>query len=140
MEFKISLMTAEQYDVVSALWKHIEGIGLSSADSEESISSFLKKNPGLSFVACESARIVGTILCGQDGRRGYIYHLAVHPDFRRRGLGRKLVQRCLDALQEAGINKCHLFVFQNNLTGMAFWKSVGWESRHDISAMSFAIP
>jgi N-acetylglutamate synthase len=139
MEMTISPMTIESYNEVFALWQQTDGVGLSSADSRDAIHSFLEKNPGSSFVSIVDGRIIGTILSGHDGRRGYIYHLTVHPDYRRQGLGRKLVVQCLLTLKEVGIQKCHLFVFQHNASGIAFWKSIGWTLRSDIQAMSMSI-
>lgn len=136
MTLTISPLRIETYDEVLNLWHQCEGIGQSGADSRENIQDFLERNPGMSFVASTEGRIVGTVLTGHDSRRGYIYHLAVHPDLRRQGLGRRLVERCLQVLQEAGILKCHLFVFNNNETGVAFWKSVGWDQRSDLVVMS----
>jgi putative acetyltransferase len=132
-------MIIDSYDEVLALWQQAEGVGLSSADSRDAICSFLKKNPELSFVALKDGRIIGTILSGHDGRRGYLYHIVVHPAYRRRGLGRKLVQQCLHALRDEGIQKCHLFAFRHNTSGIAFWKSIGWTLRSDIWAMSMTI-
>ena len=126
----------ETYDEVLTLWQQCEGIGLSSADSRENIQSYLKRNPGMSFVARTQSLLVGAILAGHDGRRGYIHHLAVHPEWRRQGLGRQLVDRCLQVLKGAGIQKCHLFIFNDNTGGIDFWKSVGWEFRKDISVIS----
>ena len=91
MTITISPFLIEAYDEVFTLWKQSEGVGLSSADSRENIHYFLEQNPGMSFVASAEGRIIGTVLTGHDGRRGYIYHLAVHPDRRRQGLGRTLV-------------------------------------------------
>jgi putative acetyltransferase len=90
----------------------------------------------LSFVAVGDGGIVGAVLAGHDGRRGYIHHLAVHPDWRRHGIGRRLIDRCLGALRDAGINKCHTFVFRDNPGGIAFWKSLGWTPRTDLGLLS----
>ena len=139
MTITIQPFNIEAYEEVLALWKKCEGVGLSGADSRESIHTFLEQNPGLSFVALTEGRIIGTVLVGHDRRRGYIYHLAVNPDRRRQGLGRRLVDRGLQALKEAGIQKCHLFVFKNNESGIVFWKSVGWEQRSDLVVMSKTI-
>lgn len=136
MTITIRSCNIEAYEDVLALWQQCEGIGLSGADSRENVHRFLEQNPGLSFVASAEGRIIGTVLAGHDRRRGYIYHLAVHPDWRRQGLGRRLVDRCLQALREAGIQKGHLFVFKNNEAGIGFWKSVGWERRSDLVVMS----
>jgi L-amino acid N-acyltransferase YncA len=136
MLFTLFPFRIEGYEEIYSLWRQCEGVGLSSADSWENINSFLERNPGMSFVASAEGRIIGTVLAGQDGRRGYIYHLAVHPEWRHQGLGRTLVGRCLKALKEAGIQKCHLFVFNDNSSGLTFWKSVGWEQRVDLVVMS----
>jgi ribosomal protein S18 acetylase RimI-like enzyme len=98
--------------------------------------AFLQKNPGLNFVAIENGKIIGTCLCGSDGRRGYLYHLAVDPSYRRKGIGNALVERTLDALAEQGIQKCHIMVFGTNESGLAFWKNGGWITRPEIVLMS----
>jgi ribosomal protein S18 acetylase RimI-like enzyme len=101
---------------------------------------YLARNPGMSFVACDGGRVVGAVLCGTDGRRGYLHHLAVAAPDRQRGLGRALVQRCLDALAAAGITKCHLFVFAPNIPARNFWTRIGWRLREDIVVMSRQMP
>lgn len=119
-----------------ALWTSTEGVGLSEADSFENIRRFLERNPGLSFVATDNDQLVATILCGHDGRRGLIHHLAVASSLRRRGLGRKLVQRALAALREDGIQKCHLLVFHDNAPGRAFWSGIGAQERSSLGIFS----
>ena len=126
----------QDYDAVLALWQACEGVGLSNADSRESITRYLERNPGQSFIVENDSRFVGTVLRGHDGRRGYIHHLAVHPDYRRRGIGQKLVTRCLAALREDGIQKCHLFVFGENRNGRQFWQEIGWTERVELVLMS----
>ena len=132
----ISTFTIDAYDQVIALWQQAEGVGLNSADSRESIQTYLERNPGMSFIAEQDGTLVGAVLSGHDGRRGYIHHLAVHPNYRWQGIGRKLVDRCLATLQEVGIQKCHLFIFNENVDGICFWESVGWTRRVDIGVMS----
>jgi len=139
MSIEIAPLTIAAYDDVLTLWRQCEGIGLSEADSRESIQAYLQRNPGMSFLATADGDPVGAVLCGHDGRRGYVHHLAVHPRFRRRGIGRQLVDQCLRALQQAGIQKCHLFIFNLNRDGIAFWKDVGWTPRGDISVISKTI-
>lgn len=134
-EFQIGL-----YDDVFALWQEAEGVGLhDDCDSREGIRSYLERNPSMSFVATADGKVVGAVLAGHDGRRGYVHHLAVHPGYRRQGIGRRLVQTCLGALAEAGIRKSHIFIFRDNSDGIAFWKSVGWTPRSDISVISRSI-
>ena len=125
-------MRISDYDRVYALWKKAEGIGLGESDAREAIARFLKRNPNLSVVATAGRRIVGAILCGHDGRRGYLHHLVVSPRLRRKGLGRRLVAVCLDKLHSEGIPKCNLFVFASNASGKAFWRRIGWTVRSDL--------
>jgi putative acetyltransferase len=121
------------------LWQSTEGIGLSASDSLPNITAYLKRNPGMSFVACRNGGVVGAVLCGTDGRRGYLHHLAVHPDFRNRGIGRQLVAHCLKALKEADLPKCHLFLFRSNRSGRVFWEKIGWSLRSDLDVVSITL-
>jgi ribosomal protein S18 acetylase RimI-like enzyme len=109
---------------------------LSSADAFESIATFLQRNAGLSFVAVQHGRLIATILCGHDGRRGLIHHLAVAQTVRRQGIGKALVERALAALRGEGIEKCHLLVFNDNAEGRAFWRAVGAEERTSLGIFS----
>jgi ribosomal protein S18 acetylase RimI-like enzyme len=136
MSLAVREMTIEDYDPVYALWEASEGLGLSDADSKEGIKRFLERNPGLSFVASEGDQIVGAALCGHDGRRGYIHHLSVAKSYRRQGIGKSLVGRCMYALMRIGISKCHLFVFDENQEAIKFWNSVGWTERVELMLMS----
>lgn len=129
-------MHITDYEAVYGLWKNTPGLGLSRADSQGSMDLFFTQNPGLSLVAEKEGQIIGTILCGQDGRRGYLYHLTIRKEERRMGLGRRLIDRALERLKALGINKCHLFVFRENQEGIDFWKGLGWEERLDIQVMS----
>jgi putative acetyltransferase len=128
--------TMDAYHGVYNLWRQSKGIGLSDGDSRESIRRYLARNPKMSFVAKAEGRVVGAVLCGHDGRRGYIHHLAVHPNYQRQGIGHTLVEHALQALRVAGIQKCHLFVFASNPDGIAFWEGMGWTFRREIGVMS----
>jgi ribosomal protein S18 acetylase RimI-like enzyme len=119
-----------------ALWRRTEGMGLSDVDTPDRIAAYLARNPGLSVVAELDGAVVGAALCGHDGRRGYLHHVAVDKDCRRRGLGRTLVQSCLDALGREGITRCHLFVYASNAAGIAFWEHAGWRQRDDLAIFS----
>lgn len=139
MTFQIRPFTMEDYVQVMALWTMCDGIGISRADSMEGIQAFLERNPGLSFVATDGDRIVGAVLCGHDGRRGYLHHLAVHEKWRRQGIGRRLVEECLAGLAREGIQKCHALVRRENQDGMEFWKSEGWVRRRRLRLISKGI-
>jgi ribosomal protein S18 acetylase RimI-like enzyme len=131
---EIRVMTIEDYDSVYKLWSNTAGIGMRSLDdSREGISKFLLRNPTSNFVAVMNNEIVGVILSGHDGRRGYIYHALVTADFRGQGIGKALTEAVYAALKEEGINKIGLVVFKNNEIGNPFWKSQGWEQRTDLN-------
>jgi ribosomal protein S18 acetylase RimI-like enzyme len=129
-------MCTSDYEEVAALWESSPGVGIYPGDDRETIARFLDRNPGLSFVGRDDTELVGAVLCSHDGRRGYITHLAVDAAFRRHGIGRALVERCLDALRREGIAKAHLFVFRTNREAQAFWRRVGWHERDDLVTMS----
>ena len=128
----------EDYAAARALWLATEGVGLGPGDSEAEVHTFLERNAGLSLVAHEGDVVVAAVLCGHDGRRGFLYHLAVAPGHRRRGLGRAIVARCLDALAAAGIRRGQASVFATNAPARSFWASVGGDLRSDL--VVFTIP
>lgn len=136
----IRLMTNADYPAVYALWLSCAGMGLNDLDdSPEGIARYLARNPNTCFVAEEEGRIAGVILCGHDGRRGFIHHTAVHPDFRRRGIARMLVDAALAALKREGIHKAALVVFERNETGNAFWQQQGFTTREDLVYRNLAL-
>jgi N-acetylglutamate synthase len=135
MEVKIGEMQVEDYDDVAALWQRTEGIGLDDDDSREGIATYLVRNPGISQVARAEGRIVAAVLCGHDGRRGYLHHLAVATEYRNKSIGKKLVQACLSRLAYLGIPKCNIFLFDDNDPGRAFWNRAGWNERSDLRVL-----
>ncbi|WP_246369815.1 GNAT family N-acetyltransferase [Saccharibacillus deserti] len=135
-KYKIREMNLNDYLKVFDLWSNTEGMGLSDSDSEESISKFLKRNDGHSFVCTDAEEIIGTILCGHDGRRGFLYHVAVSKEYRKNGIGKRLVESALDSLKKSGIIKCHLMVLGNNKIGNQYWNNAGWIKRDDILIFS----
>ncbi|PNR94754.1 GNAT family N-acetyltransferase [Petrotoga sp. 9PWA.NaAc.5.4] len=132
MEVLYRQATINDYDQMYNLWKNIEGMGLSDSDTKENIEKFLNKNQGLNYICEKEGKIIGTILCGEDGRRGYLYHLAVDKDYRRKGIGTKLVNLVFDNLKKKGIIKCHLFVYYENELGKTFWEKTGWHKRNEL--------
>ena len=137
---EIREMTASDYDKVYALWMSCRNMGFSNLDdSREGVERFLKRNPHTSFVAAEGDGIVGIVMAGHDGRRGYIYHAAVHEDCRGQGVGTRLVEASLQALKADGINKVALLVFKYNETGNAFWERRGFTVRNDVAYRNRAL-
>lgn len=127
-------MSVDDYNAVYNLWLSCSGMGLNDLDdSEEGVRKFLERNPETCFVAENDGMVIGVIIAGNDGRRGYIYHTAVNPLFRGRGIGRKLVESAMNALKEAGINKVALVVFGRNKDGNEFWKKMGFTVREDLT-------
>lgn len=133
-------LTATHLPAVRALWQASKGLTLREADSPEALTRYLARNPGLSVAAFAGGELIAAALCGHDGRRGYLHHVSVHPAHRRRGIGRRLVERCLDRLAAAGIAKCHLFVRADNDAARAFWQRLGWQARDDVEMMSSTRP
>lgn len=133
-------MTADDYDDVHALWMKIHGFGIRSIDdSRAGIARFLKRNPKTSVVAIEDGKIVGSILCGHDGRRGCFYHVCVDEEYRMRGIGKGMVVKAMEALKEEEINKVSLIAFTRNDVGNAFWKQIGWTKREDLNYYEFTL-
>ena len=136
----IRVMTIEDYDEVYALWKKIRGFGIRSIDdSREGVDRFLKRNPTTSVVAEKDGRIVGSILCGHDGRRGCLYHVCVRKGYRRHGVGKAMVVACMEALRKEEINKVTLIAFTKNDIGNAFWNKIGWTEREDLNYYDFTL-
>lgn len=127
-------MTIEDYDGVYALWMTIKGFGIRSIDdSREGIEKFLKRNPSTSVVALDGDRVIGSILCGHDGRRASFYHVCVAESYRKQGIGKKMAAFAMEELKKEGINKVGLQAFVTNEAGNKFWKRVGWTDRVDLN-------
>ena len=133
-------MNIDDYDEMYKLWSNTEGMGLRSLDdSKEGISKFLNRNPNTNFICRIDNKLVGAILCGNDGRRGYIYHAVVHKDFQRKNIGTFLVEKVIEALDREGIKKVALVVYSNNLNGNQFWESLGFIDRPDLVYRNLSI-
>lgn len=122
----IRSMTLADHADVHRIWRNSDGICVVAEDSRAGIGLYLARNRGLCFVATVEGAIVGTVLCGHDGRRGILRHLAVTPAFRKHGIGSALAARCLRALSRQGIGKCNIFVMDGNTSGMRFWRRLGY--------------
>lgn len=129
----IRIMKIEDYEKVYDLWIHTAGMGLNATDdSREGIGKYLSRNPNTCFVAEDNGELVGVIMSGHDGRRGYIYHTTVKKEYRGKGIGKKLVNSALEALEAEGIHKVALVAFENNVSGNIFWERVGFTVRNDL--------
>ena len=127
----------DDYDAALQLWQRVEGLEVAEGDDREGVARFLARNPGVSRVAIDGSAVVGVAMCGHDGRRGHVYHLAVDPAYRRYGLGRRLVKECLDGLRRAGVLRAIILVVDNNFGGAEFWKRADWE--HILGAVPMGV-
>ena len=133
-EIRIQPMTVADYDDVRALWMTIRGFGIRSLDdSPADIRRFILRNPTTSVVARAGNKIVGSILCGSDGRQGALYHVCVAREYRRCGIGTRMVGYCMQQLKLMGINKVSLIAFTSNDAGNAFWNKIGWTKKTDVN-------
>ena len=142
MEKKINIvpMTPEDYDDVRALWMTIRGFGIRALDdSREDIERFIARNPTTSVVARDGNRIVGSILCGSDGRQGALYHVCVAKEYRRRGIGSQMVAFCMHQLRYMSINKVALIAFTTNEAGNAFWNKIGGTKKTNVNYYEFVL-
>lgn len=130
-------MTLGDYEPVMDLLCGTSGVRLRDADSRDATARYLERNPGLSFVAEDGGKLIGCVMCGHDGRRGYLQHLAVAQAYRRRGVGTELVGRCLAALERLGILKTHIDVLVENELAICYWSRQGWKKREDIFRFSY---
>ena len=142
MPADLEIRSFESSDIPDALalWRTADGVVVREADQPGPIRDYLRRHTASSFVAVAGSRVIGTVLCGHDGRRGYLYHLAVERAHRGRGIGRALATRALEALRREGIEKCHLMVVTENADARAFWSALGWQLRSDVVLMSYASP
>jgi len=132
----VRTMTIADYDSVVELMTKTPGVSFRDADSRESTARYLQRNLGLSFVCEVDHQLVGSIMSGHDGRRGYLQHLVVHPTHRRKGIANALVESCLSELEKLGILKSHIDVFKTNTLASTYWESQGWKLRSDIHRYS----
>lgn len=139
-QIEICCMQEKDYEQVRELWMSIKGFSIRSVDdSEEGVLKFLQRNPTTSVVAKADGRIVGSILCGHDGRRAGLYHVCVREEYRKHGIGKRMVEFCLQALREEGISKVSLVAFTNNDIGNAFWTNMGWTKREDLNQYEYTL-
>ena len=139
-EVQLRPLTEEDYDDLRALWMTIRGFGIRALDdSREDVTRFIRRNPTTSVVAVADGRIVGSILCGSDGRQGALYHVCVARNYRRQGIGTRMVGYCMERLREMGINKVALIAFTTNEAGNAFWNKIGWTKKTNVNYYEFVL-
>jgi N-acetylglutamate synthase len=139
MEIQTREFRIDDYNAAIDLWNRVEGLDVAEGDDRETIRRFLAQNRGLSRVAFDGSIMVGAVLCGHDGRRGYIYHLAVDPAYHGRGIGKRLIDECLAGLKRAGLERANILVAKDNPRGLDFWRRCGWEDLEGAAAMGIDV-
>jgi N-acetylglutamate synthase len=135
-DYKIRLMRPADHEEAYRIWKSSPGVNLTLADTKPYIKFYMKRNPGLSFVAVNNTgKVIGTVLAGYDGRRGYIYHVSVIKSWRKKGVGADLMKKCIAGLKKAGMERCSILVDTKNAKAKKFWEKQGWYYRKDLVMM-----
>jgi N-acetylglutamate synthase len=134
-EMVLRNMEVPDYGALMELWSRFPGNTMTGADNPDDFADFLRRNGKYCFVAVAGTAVVGSVMAGNDGRRGYVYHLAVNDELQGRGMGRKLMDACENELRRDGIEKAHLFIYADN-PAISFYEKVGWHRRTDIVTMS----
>ena len=136
INIKIQTVLSGDLEELTGFWRTIDGVGLGQGDDLKSLEQFIRRNPHTCLLIRDEGKVVGSVLGGFDGRRGYIYHLAVSPERRRQGMGRLLMNVVCRELEKQGAHKIHLFVFNGNHDAIGFYQRLGWDRRSDIQVMS----
>lgn len=134
--YRIRPMTLDDYAGVHRLWLD-EGLVLRDSDDRELIGCYLERNPQLSLVTESEVGLEGVLLCGHDGRAGYIHHIAVRDEAQRHGLGQAMLEEAVHQLERRGMSRSHAFVVKENAKGMSFWRKVGWKEREDLQLFTY---
>ncbi len=124
---KIRNLHISDYESVMTIWREADGVEIAEGDSRESIARYIDRNPTTSKVAEHNSQIVAAVLCGHDGRRGIIYHLAVLKEYRNQGIGTQIIKDCLYELKNEGVERVIILVDKSNDSGREFWTRRGWE-------------
>ena len=133
---KIELFTMQYYHEIIALWKR-SGIEVSSSDTRDEIAKMLKRNPDLFLIGKENEKVIAVVMGAFDGRRGYVHHLAIDPDYQKKGYGKMMIDKLFETFHIKKVHKVHLFIEKNNKEVADFYKKLGWEVRDDLIMMSF---
>ncbi len=133
---KIELFTMRYYHEIIDLWKRT-GIEISSSDTRDEIARILKRNPDLFLIGKENEKVIAVVMGAFDGRRGYVHHLAIDPDYQKKKYGKMMMDELIEKFQIKKVHKVHLFIEKNNKEVVDFYRKLGWEVRDDLIMMSF---
>ena len=133
---KIELFTMRYYHDIIDLWKR-SGIEVSSSDTQDEIAKILKRNSDLFLIGKEDGKVVAVVIGAFDGRRGYVHHLAIDPDYQKKRYGKMMMDELIERFRKKKVHKVHLFIEKHNKEVVAFYKELGWDIRNDLIMMSF---
>ena len=128
MDIEYKKLTIEMYEQMAKGWSELPSNAIGIGDDKASILNYLDRNKNCSYAALIDNQLVGSILSGHDGRRGLLNHLFVHVDFRKQGIGKKLVQLSITELKKQGIKRCIIFIHKTNVVAQEFWKKIGFDN------------
>ena len=133
---KIECFTMQYYHEIIDLWKR-SGIGVSSSDTRNEIERMLKRNPDLFLIGKENEKVIAVVMGAFDGRRGYLHHLAIDPDYQKKKYGKMMMDELIEKFHKKKVHKIHLFIEKDNKDVVDFYRKLGWEVRDDLIMMSF---
>ena len=133
---KIEKFSIDSYNQVHKLWRKV-GISVGSSDSKEELEKMLKRNPNLFLIGKRNDKVIAVVMGGFDGRRGYVHHLAIDSNYRKKGYGRMMMDKIHNIFLQMGVHKVHLFIEKTNIEVVSFYESMGWEKRDDLIIMSY---
>ena len=136
---RLEAIQPADYDAVEKLWRESDGVGLRADETRHWLARYLERNPGMSWLARDGSDVIGAVLGGHDGRRGYLYHLAIAASHRRRGIARALVAASLEVMAKHGIVRATVFVYDDNAAALDFWRTSGWHDRVDLRMMQKSV-
>jgi len=133
---KIELFSMQYYQEIIDLWKR-SGIEVSSSDTRDEIARILKRNPDLFLIGKENEKVIAVVMGAFDGRRGYVHHLAIDPDYQKKKYGKMMMDELIEKFHVKKAHKVHLFIEKSNKEVVDFYRKLGWEVRDDLIMMSF---
>ena len=132
----IKKFSMRYYTEVIEIWR-TSGISVGSSDEKEEIKRVFRKNPNLFLIGLIDRKVIGVVIGAFDGRRGYVHHLAVSPEFQNKGYGKQLMEELHKRFRNLNVQKVHLFIEKYNADVINFYKKLGWEIRDDLIMMSY---
>ena len=136
IKMKIEKFKIEYYDEVVELWRKA-GIEIVSSDTIDEVTRVLNRNPDLFLIGKLHEKVISVVIGAFDGRRGYVHHLAVDPDYQKIGFGKIIMEALIEQFRTKNIQKVHLFIEKSKKSVVKFYSNLGWDVREDLIMMSY---